>query len=212
MGVSSNPPPTAELVLPPPAPSHWLLVMCLIGVDYFSTLAYQTSLTFKSAGLLGPLATVVVVLMTLCGALPVYMYKSRRPLAAWFKFHRGACWSNWSAAGWERRWFWLLLGFAATDFVVTKTLSTASAAEHVIHNDNRLWQHGLELVVSRVQGAIHETFGERVGNVFTRQMIVTLLLGALSFLFWALLGEKAFIIGWCDWRLVSWWFTCCSTQ
>src|SRR5689334_10745412 len=171
MEVTNQPPSALELVLPPPPPSPWPVVMCLIGVDYFSTLAYQTSLTFKSAGLLGPLATLVVVVMTLCGALPVYLCVAGRSphglssIALLEQLVRG--WLG-------KTLVLLLLGFAATDFVVTKTLSTASAAEHVIHNDNPLWQHGLDLVITRIQGAIHETFGERVSKIFTRQMIVTL--------------------------------------
>jgi hypothetical protein len=109
----------------------WLLIMCLCGVDYFSTLGYQPSIAFEGAGTLAPLATLVLVLVTLFGALPIYSHVAGETpdgVGSIGMIER-------MFAGWGAKLVVLvLIGFAATDFVITKTLSAADAAAHLISN------------------------------------------------------------------------------
>jgi hypothetical protein len=117
-----------------------MLVLCVVGLDYLSSLAYQPSVAFSAAGVLAPLVTVVVVAVTFLLAVPLYCYlagRSPRGLGSAGMLER-------LISGWRGKFLVVaLLGFAATDLVFTRTFSAADAAEHLLYSPFGPWKRTL---------------------------------------------------------------------
>src|SRR4051812_46910115 len=113
-----------------PRPHYgWWIVLCLLGLDYFSSLAYLPSLALaqvqglsglppKDLRTLAPVAALGVVVLTLFAALPVYLYVvGRSPHGHGAVGLLERRWPGWGG----KLMVLILLGFVATDYVLTRS-------------------------------------------------------------------------------------------
>jgi hypothetical protein len=157
----------------------WWAILCLVGLDYFSSLAYLPSIAVAQMQDLAPIAAIGVVLVTLFAALPVYWYVvGRSPHGK-----GGIGLLEERAHGWRGKVLILiLLGFVATDFVLTRTLSVSDASVHILGNPE-YHDHAADIATNReaIRGSLPEALRGGFFDFWNEQLILTVLLSILAF-------------------------------
>ncbi len=169
---------------------HWFSVLCLTGVDYFSTLAYQPGIALMAVGALAPFSSLLLVLVTLFGAVPTYREVAKRSYTGQGSI---AMLEN-LLSGWSGKFCVLgLIAFAVTDFFITMTLSASDAAAHMVENPyiNNIVGHSNLIVAICMLIALGVVF-----YVGFKEAIVVAILCTVPFLFLTLfvIAKSVFVI------------------